>query len=84
MFTIIANVKIIHMNLHMNYMWVFCRYLVFSDPPGVRIGSGGATMHALEQLQAAIPMEELIRCMLNYIMYIDFVTYLSKSFFVVS
>lgn len=29
-----------------------CKYLVFADPPGSKIGNGGATLHALEQLEA--------------------------------
>lgn len=35
------------------------RYLVFSDPPGAKIGNGGATMHALEQLEMVIGWEQL-------------------------
>jgi fucose-1-phosphate guanylyltransferase len=27
-----------------------CKYLVFSDPPGAKLGDGGATLHALDQL----------------------------------
>ena len=38
---------------------LLCRYLVFSDPPGAKIGCGGATMYVLEQLQKIIPQEEL-------------------------
>ena len=32
---------------------------MFSDPPGAKIGSGGATMYVLEELEANIPREEL-------------------------
>lgn len=42
---------------------VICRYLVFSDPPGAKIGCGGATMYVLEQLQKIIPQEELSKGM---------------------
>ncbi len=35
------------------------RYLAFSDPPGAKIGNGGATMHALEQLEMVVGWEEL-------------------------
>ena len=35
------------------------RYLVFSDPPGAKIGNGGATMHAFEQLEMVVEWEEL-------------------------
>lgn len=38
---------------------LFFRYLVFSDPPGAKIGCGGATMYVLEALEEAIPKEEL-------------------------
>eukprot|EP00041_Stephanoeca_diplocostata_P024401 m.617572 g.617572 ORF g.617572 m.617572 type:complete len:587 (-) comp22519_c0_seq4:163-1923(-) len=30
-----------------------CKYLVFPDPRGPKIGNGGATLHALEQLEEA-------------------------------
>ena len=32
---------------------------MFSDPPGAKIGCGGATMYVLEELEANIPREEL-------------------------
>ena len=35
------------------------RYLVFSDPPGAKIGNGGATMHVLQQLEQTLGWEEL-------------------------
>ena len=35
------------------------RYLVFSDSPGAKIGNGGATMHAFEQLEMVVGWEEL-------------------------
>ena len=37
------------------------RYLVFSDPPGAKIGNGGATMYVLEQLELTLPSEQLDR-----------------------
>lgn len=40
---------------------LWCRYVVTSDPVGAKIGNGGATMHALEQLQAEIGPEELVQ-----------------------
>lgn len=35
------------------------RYLVFSDPPGAKIGNGGATLHVFEQLEKVVGWEEL-------------------------
>ena len=35
------------------------RYLVFSDPPGAKIGNGGATMFVLQQLEKLLGWEEL-------------------------
>lgn len=32
---------------------------MFSDPPGAKIGCGGATMYVLEELEANIPRERL-------------------------
>lgn len=32
---------------------------MFSDPPGAKIGNGGATMHVLEQMKEAVGWEEL-------------------------
>ena len=32
---------------------------MFSDPPGPKIGNGGATMHVLEQMQNAVGWEKL-------------------------
>lgn len=29
----------------------FVKYVVICDPPGAKIGNGGATMHVLEQLK---------------------------------
>lgn len=37
------------------------RYVVICDPVGDKIGNGGATMHALEQLQKQVPMEQLLK-----------------------
>ena len=31
------------------------------DPVGAKIGNGGATMHALEQLQEQVPKEQLLK-----------------------
>lgn len=44
-----------------NELPVFVRYYVFADPPGAKIGSGGATMHALEQLELSLGAEEMIK-----------------------
>ena len=41
----------------------FYRYFIFNDPPGAKVGCGGATMHVLEQLQTIIPHEELHKCL---------------------
>lgn len=38
-----------------------CRYVVTCDPPGAKIGNGGATMHVLEQLQVEISPEQLLQ-----------------------
>ena len=32
---------------------------MFSDPPGAKIGNGGATMHVFEQMEQAVGWEEL-------------------------
>ena len=32
---------------------------MFSDPPGAKIGNGGATMHVLEQMEKTVGWEEL-------------------------
>ena len=32
---------------------------MFSDPPGAKIGNGGATMHVLEQMKESVGWEEL-------------------------
>lgn len=38
---------------------VLCRYFVFSDPPGAKIGAGGATMYVLQQLEQSLGWDEL-------------------------
>lgn len=35
------------------------RYLVVADPPGAKIGNGGATMHAIEQIKMKVPSKDL-------------------------
>jgi len=51
--------NISQLNEFMCELALFFRYLVFSDPPGAKIGCGGATMYVLEALEEAIPKEEL-------------------------
>ncbi len=35
------------------------RYLVFCDPPGAKIGNGGATMHVLQELEQLLGWEKM-------------------------
>ena len=42
---------------------------MFSDPPGAKIGCGGATMYDLEELEANIPRERLEKGRLCTYMY---------------
>ena len=32
---------------------------MFSDPPGYKIGNGGATMHVLEQLEKTVGWDQI-------------------------
>ena len=32
---------------------------MFSDPPGFKVGNGGATMHVLEQLEKTVGWEKI-------------------------
>ena len=59
---------------------LFFRYLVFSDPPGAKIGCGGATMYVLEALEEAIPKEELDKGMvMNSLAWPDPILYRGKG-----
>ena len=47
-----------------------CRYFVFADPKGPKIGNGGATLHVLEQLEQKISEDELNKGILRKLVYI--------------
>ena len=38
------------------------RFFVFSDPPGAKLGDGGATLHALDQLVHAKSRDYIRKC----------------------
>ena len=40
-------------------LWWCSRYLVFCDPPGPKIGNGGATMHVLQEMEAMLGWDYL-------------------------
>lgn len=38
------------------------RYIVVSDPPGVRVGSGGSTLQGLDQLLTTVGRDAINKC----------------------
>ena len=52
--------------LWMIYSQLWFRYVVISDPPGVKVGSGGSTLHCLEHMLKIFGNECLNYCELHY------------------